>query len=195
MILSNRAIQEALDEKRLIIDPEPKPRRPSTEAPDCPYGTTSVDLRLAPTVSIPKKGAYAFDLKNGKIAEFLAQSCEHIDFAKSGSYTLDRGAFILGQTMEYVALPLVTGKPTLAARIEGKSSCARCGILVHFTAPPVHAGFAGKLTLEIANLGSCAFVLRPGEPICQLILEQVEGEPFESPSQFQGQKTPPGTHG
>lgn len=194
MILSNRAIQEALDEKRLVIDPEPKPRRPSTENPDCPYGTTAVDLRLAPKISIPKKGAYAFDLKSGKIAEFLAQHCDHIDLAASGPYTLDRGGFILGQTMEYVELPLVRGKPTLAARIEGKSSCARCGILVHFTAPTVHAGWAGKLTLEITNLGSGPFVLRPNEPICQLILEQVEGEPFESPSQFQGQTTPPGTH-
>jgi dCTP deaminase len=194
MILSNRAIQEALDEKRLVIDPEPKPRRPSMENPDCPYGTTSVDLRLAPKISIPKSGAFAFDLKSGKIAEFLAQRCDDIDLATSGPYTLDRGAFILGQTMENVELPLVTGKPTLAARIEGKSSCARCGILVHFTAPTVHAGWAGKLTLEITNLGPGPFVLRPNEPICQLILEQVEGEPFESPSQFQGQTTPPGTH-
>lgn len=194
MILSNRAIQLALDEKRLIIDPEPKPRRPSTENPDCPYGTTSVDLRLAPKISIPKKGAYAFDLKTGKLAEFLAQNCDHIDLNVSGPYTLDRGAFILGQTMEYVELPLIRGKPTLAARIEGKSSCARCGILVHFTAPTVHAGWAGKLTLEITNLGCGPFVLRPMEPVCQLILEQVEGEPFESPSQFQGQTTPPGTH-
>lgn len=194
MILSNRAIQEALDEKRLIIDPEPKPRRPSTENPDCPFGTTSVDLRLAPRVSVPKKGAYAFDLKSGKLADFLAQNCIHIDLATSGPYTLDPRAFILGQTMEYVELPLVTGKPTLAARIEGKSSCARCGILVHFTAPTVHAGWAGKLTLEITNLGPGPFVLRPSEPICQLILEQVEGVPFESPSQFQGQTTPPGTH-
>jgi dCTP deaminase len=193
MILSNRAIQQALDEKRLIIDPEPKPRRPTIENPDCPYGTTSVDLRLAPKISIPKKGAYAFDLKNGKIAEFLVQNCDDIDLAKSGSYTLDRGAFVLGQTMEKVELPLIFGKPTLAARIEGKSSCARCGILVHFTAPTVHAGWTGRLTLEITNLGPCPFVLRSNEPICQLILEQVEGEPFESPSQFHGQTTPPGT--
>jgi len=194
MILSNQAIQQALDEKRLVINPEPRPRKPTIENPDCPYGTTSVDLRLAPKISIPKKRAYAFDLKSGKVAEFLAQNCDHIDLAISGAYTLDPGTFILGQTMEKVELPFAIGKPTLAARIEGKSSCARCGILIHFTAPTVHAGWTGQLTLEITNLGPCPFVLRPNEPICQLILEQVEGVPFESPSQFQGQTTPPGTH-
>jgi dCTP deaminase len=65
--------------------------------------------------------------------------------------------------------------------------------LVHFTAPTVHAGWSGPLTLEMTNLGQSTISLFPGEPICQLILEVVEDAPFESPSQFQDQVTPTGT--
>lgn len=94
--------------------------------------------------------------------------------------------------MERVTLPIVPSK-TLAARIEGKSSVARCGLLVHFTAPTVHAGFDGTLTLEMINLGNAGFTLFPGLAICQLILEIVSGDPIANPSQFQGQSTPAGT--
>jgi dCTP deaminase len=96
--------------------------------------------------------------------------------------------FILGRTHERVCLPLqVDGEKSLAARVEGKSSYARCGLLVHFTAPTIHAGFDGTITLEIMNLGPYSIVLRPQMPICQLIIEEVRGIPFRNDSQFQGQ--------
>ena len=82
--------------------------------------------------------------------------------------------------------------PSLAARIEGKSSRARCGLLVHFTAPTVHPGFFGTLTLEMINLGPSPIALVPGMPIAQLIVEEVKGIPVENPSQFQGQSAPEG---
>jgi dCTP deaminase len=102
--------------------------------------------------------------------------------------------FILGKTLERVALPIIEGRQALAARsrIEGKSSFARCGLLVHFTAPTVHAGFEGTLTLEMINLGTARIALFSGMPICQLILEIVSGDPRPNPSQFQGQATPAG---
>lgn len=106
---------------------------------------------------------------------------------------LERGSFVLGNTCERVALPIIPGRQSLAARIEGKSSFARCGLLVHFTAPTVHAGFDGTLTLEMTNLGVAPIALFPGMAICQLILERVLGEPWARPGQFQGQTTPPGT--
>jgi dCTP deaminase len=81
----------------------------------------------------------------------------------------------------------------LAARIEGKSSVARCGLLVHFTAPTVHAGWDGPLALEMINLGNAGFTLKPGMPIAQLILEAVMGDPQANPSQFHGQSSPAGT--
>jgi len=64
--------------------------------------------------------------------------------------------------------------------------------MVHFTAPTVHPGWAGPLTLEIINLGPMSFVLRPGMHIAQLIVEEVRGEVFLNPSAFQDQSTPEG---
>jgi dCTP deaminase len=66
-------------------------------------------------------------------------------------------------------------------------------VLVHFTAPTVHPGWNGPLTLEMINLGPVPFLLRPGMPIAQLIVEEVKGLPFANPSQFHGQQTPEGT--
>jgi dCTP deaminase len=78
--------------------------------------------------------------------------------------------------------------------VEGKSSYARCGLLVHFTAPTIHAGFSGTITLELINFGPLKIELYPDMPICQLIVEQVSGMPFRNDSQFQGQSRPGGTH-
>ena len=100
---------------------------------------------------------------------------------------------MLGKTLEHVTLPLVPGGVSLAARVEGKSSYARCGLLVHFTAPTIHAGFTGTITLELINLGLCNISLYPHTPICQLILEEVSGVPVWNDSQFQGQTAPGGT--
>ena len=60
-------------------------------------------------------------------------------------------------------------------------------MLVHFTAPTIHAGFAGTITLELINLGPCNISLYPGAPICQLIVEEVKGTPVRNDSPFQGQ--------
>jgi dCTP deaminase len=106
---------------------------------------------------------------------------------------LEPNCLVLGRTSEYVELPILPNFPTcLAARIEGKSSRARFGILIHFTAPTVHPGFKGTLTLEMINLGPASFMLKPGMPIAQLIVEEVKGCPIENPSQFQGQQNPAG---
>jgi dCTP deaminase len=91
-----------------------------------------------------------------------------------------------------VALPIRENGDNLAARVEGKSSYARCGLLVHFTAPTIHAGFSGTITLELYNLGPVNISLYPGAPICQLIVEVVLGVPFRNDSQFQNQKKPAG---
>jgi len=74
----------------------------------------------------------------------------------------------------------------------GESSYARCGLLIHVSAPIIHAGFEGTITLELCNLGPQAISLYPGMPICQLIVEEVRGTPFRNDSQFQGQRAPGG---
>lgn len=192
MILSNVEIQRAIDEHRLIIQPDPQPRIASPGGPPSPYGTTSVDLHLGDTIAIPTAGSYTFDLTRPGIARFLARNSKQLSL-ENGGYALDHGQFILGSTMERIALPIIPGTQALAARIEGKSSAARCGLLVHFTAPTVHAGFEGTLTLEMINLGVSKVSLFSGMPICQLIIETVLGEPVANPGQFQGQSTPSGT--
>jgi dCTP deaminase len=113
-------------------------------------------------------------------------------------FLLEPKLFVLGITLERVGLPIDAtanqqGNTCLAARIEGKSSRARCGILVHFTAPTVHPGWDGPLALEIINLGPVPFLLKLGMPIAQLIVEEVKGIPASNPSQFQKQITPAGT--
>jgi len=189
MILSNIEIQKAIDEGRLIINPDPQPRSP--EFSDCPYDTTAVDLHLATSLSVPRSGAFNYDLSQGGIATFLARNSDHLQIPSTG-YVLRPHLFVLGRTQERITLPIIAGQ-TLAARIEGKSSFARCGLLVHFTAPTVHAGFDGTLTLEMINLGNAGITLYEGTAIAQLILESVVGDPEENPSQFQFQTTPAGT--
>lgn len=193
MILSNVSIHKALDENRLRLEPEPRPRVATLAEPDCPYGTTSVDLCLGKTIQIPRKGPFSYDPSKGGIAKFLADNSDEYHLDTPGGYILKPHTFALCQTLELVDLPIVPGQPTLAARIEGKSSFARCGMLIHFTAPTVHPGWRGPLTLEIMNLGPNEVTLRTGMRICQLILEIVDGTPTPNSSQFQGQKTPAGT--
>ncbi len=84
------------------------------------------------------------------------------------------------------------GEPEECCPISTSRGTPPCGLLIHFTAPTVHAGFKGTLTLEMKNLGQSPILLYMGEAVCQLILEVVEDLPFENQSQFQGQTTPPG---
>jgi dCTP deaminase len=197
MILSNVAMQRALEEGRLVIDPKPLPLRPE-EGQKCPYDTHSVNLRLGHELSIPMSGPYSFDLLGGEgLSEFLSRNSEKRPIPATG-YALGRLQFVLGLTLEYISLPVnhpinTETRKCLAARIEGRSSVARCGVLVHFTAPTVHPGFDGTLTLEIINLGPTSFTLRPEMPIAQLIVEEVEEIPFEkSDRTFKGQRAPEG---
>jgi dCTP deaminase len=192
MILSNLEIQRALDEGRLVIEPQPLPRRPEHRK-YCPYDTTAVDLRLHNEVSIPEGGTFAYDLMEpGAISGLIRQHSKKLTLTRDQPYRLETRKFILARTLETIVLPIDKGPPYLAARIEGKSSRSRCGLLVHFTAPTVHAGWSGPLTLEMINLGPTTFLLSPGMPIAQLIVEQVFGSLTPNPSQFQNQSTPEG---
>ena len=193
MILSNVGIQQALDDGDLIIQPEPTPRRPTSAQASCPYDTCSVNLRLDAQVRIPKRGKpITLDLRKGGVAAFLSELYEPKTIDPEGGYALPPNTFILGQTLERVGLPIREGRPCYAARIEGRSSFARVGLLVHFTAPTIHAGFDGRIALEMINLAAYPISLFPEMEICQLIIERVEPMPFSNPSEFQGQSTPTG---
>src|SRR5439155_18013455 len=139
-------------------------------------------------------GPYSYDLIANGLAQFIGRNSEKVILDKNQPFPLAPNRFVLALTREVVGLPVPSeGETCLAARIEGKSSRARCGVLVHFTAPTVHPGWNGRLTLEMINLGPVPFLLRPGMPIAQLIIEQVKGLPFANRSQFHGQETPEGT--
>lgn len=192
MILSNIEIQRAIDEGRLVIEPEPVPRRP-VAGEYCPYDTHAVDLRLYREITVPLPGPHYYDVGGpGTLSEVIAGHSQRYVLTDETPYPLKPHQFILGRTLERIELPTDRGTPHLAARIEGKSSRARCGLMVHFTAPTVHPGWVGPLTLEMINLGPMTFMLRPGMHIAQLIIEEVRGEIFLNPSQFHGQSTPEG---
>jgi dCTP deaminase len=200
VILSNVAIYEALDAGRILLRPEPAPRYLEA-GQDSPYDTHSVDVRLGKFLSVPCKGPYTFDLYQpchvrSEFSRFLASNSDPKEIPADG-HPLPPNQFVLGQTIEHLTLPINTAanrslKRCLAARFDGKSSRARTGLLVHFTAPTIHPGFSGTITLEIINLAPVPFVLREGMPIGQLIFEEVEGLLICKESQFQGQTRPEG---
>lgn len=190
MILSNVEIQRAMQEGRLVIYPAPHPVRPVESGLYCPYQTSSVDLRLGDEISFFTGGlAINIDLRSGNFPTLFRQNSQSLTITEDQPFRLAPGRFVLGKTRERIELPVMpAGQTSLAARVEGKSSYARCGVLVHFTAPTIHAGFAGTITLELANLGPLPVMLYPNAPICQLVVEEVLGTPFRNDSQFQNQR-------
>lgn len=187
MVLSNVEIVKALNEGRFRIDDIA-----GLEPAEKPFNASAVDLRLGVEISIPLDDApVALDLRKPNIAPFLRKHSRKIAITDDQPHTLKPNQFVLANTYERVDFPITMGQ-CYSARVEGKSSFARCGMLVHFTAPTIHAGFNGTITLEIINLGPLALLLYPKMFICQLIIEEVKGSPVDAPSQFQGQSSPEG---
>lgn len=174
--------------------PEPTPRLKIDGGPKCPYQSSAVDLRLGEEVAFFKEGIPAqIDLRKGDFNTMFGPLSETRKLTEDQPFVLRPQMLVLGKTFERVSFPLQPeGTLSLAARVEGKSSYARCGLLVHFTAPTIHAEFDGTITLELINLGPLDIALYPRMPICQLIVEQVHGVPFSNASQFQGQTNPGG---
>ncbi len=197
MILSDAAILEALSDGRLRI--EPAPVAPGGAGDRSAFDSTSVNLRLGSILRVPADDAsITFDPTTGSVAQTLDRLYDRVDIPPEG-FVLDPRRFVLGMTLEQVHLslppdldPSVAAKGCLAARVEGKSSLARLGLLVHFTAPTIHAGFRGTIALEMMNLGPAGIRLKAGMPICQLILEPVLGTPLSAGGQFVGQTDPTG---
>lgn len=108
-----------------------------------------------------------------------------------GPTRLPPGAFLLGHTLETVTLP-----DDIAARVEGRSTLGRIGLLTHATAGWVDPGFHGSITLELANLSAEPITLTPGQSIGQLCFFRMASpvvRPYGSPglgSKYQGQQGP-----
>lgn len=173
MILCDAEIRWALTHGELIIDPLPAPESISTSAVDLTLGDYFARWKLPeqPGVTLtidPSEADYS------AIAETFQ---ERIPLDSAGGVTIHPREFLLALTRERVELPL---KSRLAARVEGRSSLARMGLGIHLSAPTIHADFRGQITLEITNHGPIPIRLRPGLPICQLIIEQVFGTPTKA---------------
>lgn len=81
-------------------------------------------------------------------------------------YVLQPGEFILGSTIEYVTIPQY-----IVARVEGRSSVGRLGVMVHVTAGYIDPGFKGNITLELFNCSDKPFQLSYGDCLCQIVFE------------------------
>lgn len=91
------------------------------------------------------------------------------------------GGFLLWQTKERVGTP--TDGAELICFVDGKSTRARAGIVVHLTAPTIHSSWAGKIVLEIANLGPFDIVLQEDDVIAQLTVARITSPPQRTMSQ------------
>jgi dCTP deaminase len=144
----------------------------------------SVDLRLGTSFRVfHNHRISAIDL-----ADPPKNLTELVEIGDADSFVIHPGEFVLGSTQEQVELP-----NDIVARIEGKSSLGRLGLIVHATAGFVDPGFKGTLTLEITNLTRVPIILWPGKPIAQLsfmALDQPAERPYGHPdlgSHYHGQ--------
>jgi dCTP deaminase len=173
MILTDREIQVALRAGQVLIEP-----LPDADA----YSSTSVDLTLSERFRVwqnppAAKGVEAVVISPGVPGfRFDEAAKDYLRSFETGTdgHLVEPGSFVLGWTREHVRLPI---EGRLAARVEGKSSLARCGVGIHVTAPTIHSGFSGQIQLEIFNHSSVRVRLLPGMSVCQLIFETCLGTP------------------
>jgi dCTP deaminase len=176
-VLADRDIRLELAAGRVRIEPyDPVDLQPS-----------SVDLHLDRSFRVFRNNRYAFiDVRQPQpdLTELLSVDDEE-------PFILHPGEFVLGQTLEWVELP-----DDLVARLEGKSSLGRLGLLIHSTAGYVDPGWKGNLTLELSNVANLPIALYFGMRIGQISFFRMSS-PVERPygtrelgSKYQGQSQP-----
>jgi dCTP deaminase len=177
MLLSDRDIRAELDAGRVVLEPaDPAMVQPS-----------SVDVRL-------DKFFRLFDNHKYPVIDPSQDQPEltRLVEAQPGEpFVLHPGEFVLASTLEVVTLP-----DDIAARLEGKSSLGRLGLLTHSTAGFIDPGFSGHVTLELSNVATLPILLWPGMKIGQLCffrLSSAAEQPYGSTSagsRYQGQRGP-----
>ena len=177
MLLSDRDIRAEIDAKRVVLDPyDPDMIQPS-----------SVDVRL-------DKYFRLFDNHRYAVIDPAAEQPDLTHLVEADPdepFVLHPGEFVLGSTYEQVTLP-----GDVAARLEGKSSLGRLGLLTHSTAGFVDPGFSGHVTLELSNVATLPILLWPGMKVGQLCffrLESAAEHAYGSArygSRYQGQRGP-----
>ena len=177
MLLSDRDILAEVDAGQIALNPwDPAMLQPS-----------SVDVRLDKYFRVFENHRYP----HIDPAEEQPELTRLIEVGDGEAFVLHPGEFVLGSTWEQVSLPA-----TVAARLEGKSSLGRLGLLTHSTAGFIDPGFSGHVTLELSNMATLPVKLWPGMKIGQLCFFRLSSEaehPYGSQkygSRYQGQRGP-----
>ena len=177
MLLSDRDIHAEIDAGRVALDPwDPEMVQPS-----------SIDVRLDRYFRTFENHRYPH------IDPSIAQPelTREVEPEGDEPFILHPGEFVLGSTYEVVTLP-----DDVAARLEGKSSLGRLGLLTHSTAGFIDPGFSGHVTLELANVANLPITLYPGMKIGQMCFFRLSSpalHPYGSEkygSRYQGQRGP-----
>jgi dCTP deaminase len=177
VLLSDRDIRAELESKRVVLDPyDVEMVQPS-----------SVDVRIDRYFRLFDNHKYAVI----DPAEEQPDLTRLVEVSSDEAFVLHPGEFVLASTYEVVTLP-----DDVAARLEGKSSLGRLGLLTHSTAGFIDPGFSGHVTLELSNVATLPIKLWPGMKIGQLCFFRLSS-PAESPygsnamgSRYQGQRGP-----
>jgi len=177
VVLSDKSIREELESGRIVIEP----------IQEGAVQPSSVDLRVDRLFRVFRNDTTPYiDPKQPQ--EDLT---ELVEVAEDGAFILHPGEFVLGSTLERVALA-----DDLVARLEGKSSLGRLGLLIHSTAGFVDASWDGHLTLELSNVANLPIAIYPGMKIGQisfLRMTSAADSPYgskETGSKYQGQQGP-----
>jgi dCTP deaminase len=177
MVLSDRTIARLLAEGRIEIDPyDDELLQPS-----------SVDVRVDRYFRVFHNNRYPFI----DVREHQEDLTELVEITEDRAFILHPGEFVLGSTLERIRLP-----DDLVARLDGKSSLGRLGLLIHSTAGFVDPGWNGHVTLELSNVANLPVTIYPGMKIGQISFVQLS-EPAETPygsdalgSKYQDQRGP-----
>jgi deoxycytidine triphosphate deaminase len=197
MYLSDRDLQWAIDRELLIV-------RAPEGVPPPKVDPSSIDLRLdriteAKVWDIDAYKAHvgvsgddepvlhvgSLRYRYGEITRFLVPPPEFEPgdssqkvYHKGDEIYIRQGGFLLWQTKETIGTP--KQDPRFICFIDGKSTRARAGLIVHLTAPTIHAGWSGNVTLEISNLGPFTFGLRENDVIAQLTVAMISSPPAKT---------------
>jgi dCTP deaminase len=177
MVLSDRTIKAEIEAGRILIDPFDEGMvQPS-----------SVDVRVDRRFRVFHNARYPYI----DVRQPMDDLTEPVAVEDDRPFILHPGEFVLGQTLERVRLP-----DDIVARLEGKSSLGRLGLLIHSTAGFVDSGFEGNLTLELSNVANLPVTIYYGMPIGQVSFMRMDA-PVERPygseaarSKYQGQAEP-----
>jgi dCTP deaminase len=177
VLLSDRDISAELDSGRVALDPyDPAMLQPS-----------SIDVRLDRFFRL-------FDNHKYPVidpAQDQPDLTRLVEVDPDEPFVLHPGEFVLGSTFEQVTLP-----DDIAARLEGKSSLGRLGLLTHSTAGFIDPGFSGHVTLELSNVATLPITLWPGMKIGQMCFFRLSSPALQpygsgaSGSRYQGQRGP-----